>query len=182
MPGAMPMFDDSILDKVIEFTHLLHCKNPKCIYFDRKHYDYPDLPHGYQITQYHQPIGKGGYISTSSGKRYYLKQVHLESDAGSTKDHVVNWNRAGNGLVEVVLEPFEYVKEEIEDVIESLRILSILSGLSLCRMHEGEMRFDVNFSKIGVVRQEVKNLNSIQALKDALASAEEIQTCANSYT
>jgi aspartyl-tRNA(Asn)/glutamyl-tRNA(Gln) amidotransferase subunit B len=150
--------------------------------FDRKHYFYPDLPKGYQITQYEDPIIKGGsvMIQTVDGpKTIEITRVHLEEDAGKNvhpegADYsLVDLNRAGTPLLEIVSEPQINTPEEAKAYARELYLLMKYAGVSDVDLYHGNMRFDVNISvskedgKFGK-RSEIKNLNSFRSVENAV--------------
>jgi len=151
--------------------------------FDKKNYFYPDLPAGYQITQWLAPICTNGFveIETSAGtKKITLKQIHIEEDAGKlVHDNrigatLIDFNRTSVPLIEVVSNPDFCNAEEVVAYLEKLRALLTFAGVSDCKMQEGSMRCDVNISarKVGEkklgVRAEIKNMNSLKAITAAI--------------
>ena len=151
--------------------------------FDKKNYFYPDLPAGYQITQWFAPICRNGWVEveTSSGKKKItLKQIHIEEDAGKLVHDgrmgatLVDFNRTSVPLIEIVSNPDFRTAEEVVAYLEKLRSLLSFAGISDCKMQEGSMRCDVNISvrrtgaaQLGT-RTEIKNMNSLKAITRAI--------------
>src|SRR5690606_38030959 len=149
--------------------------------FDRKHYFYPDLPMGYQISQYDEPIILGGHVDINvngENKRINLTRAHLEADAGKSthpegKDYsLVDLNRAGTPLLEIVSEPEMHSAAEAKAFAHELYLLMKYAKVSDVDLYHGNMRFDVNVSvsktdKLGV-RTETKNLNSFRSIEKAI--------------
>ena len=183
MPGMLPAANKKAIELGIMASLVTNSKITPVISFDKKNYFYPDLPTGYQITQLYAPICKNGYvdIKTSEGdRRITLKQIHIEEDAGKlvhdvrTNSSLVDYNRAGVPLVEIVSNPDFRTAEEVIVYLEKLRDLLSFAGISDCKMQEGSMRCDVNISvrekgsdKLGV-RAEIKNMNSLKAIARAI--------------
>ena len=149
--------------------------------FDRKNYFYPDLPKGYQITQATRPIGLDGYLMITVGeedKKVLIHDIHLEEDTASL-DHfgdysLIDYNRAGIPLIEIVTEPCLHSVEEVLEFLESLRSLLIYCDISDAKTDKGQMRCDVNISlqdqsgKQLTSKVEIKNINSFNNVKDAI--------------
>ncbi|OZJ06773.1 hypothetical protein BZG36_00420 [Bifiguratus adelaidae] len=184
-PGVQPSLNKACVDLAVKTALALKCKVHQKSCFDRKHYFYPDLPQGYQITQQYEPIATGGKIivDTLDGLDHDLEvkihQIQLEQDTGkSSRDLVpghtlVDLNRAGTGLIEIVTKPDMRSSKEAGLVVKKLQ--SILRAVGSCdaNMEEGSMRCDVNVSvrRFGEpfgVRCELKNLNSIRSLTDGI--------------
>jgi aspartyl-tRNA(Asn)/glutamyl-tRNA(Gln) amidotransferase subunit B len=145
--------------------------------FDRKHYFYPDLPKGYQISQMYQPIILGGQVGLPSGATVRIHHAHLEEDAGKLTHHadysLVDLNRAGTPLIEIVAEPDIHSPSEAREYAEELHLLMTYAGVTIGDLYHGNMRFDVNVSvarpdaALGT-RTEVKNLNSFRSVERAI--------------
>ncbi len=183
LPGVLPSPNRHCLEQAIKTGLALNGTINKISLFDRKHYMYPDLPFGYQITQFYKPIMETGYIDIEiedgKKKRINIERLHVEQDAGkllhehhSTKSFV-DLNRAGVGLMEIVSAPDLRSKEEVASYVSSLR--EIVRYLETCdgNMDEGSMRCDINISvrKPGEdfrTRVEVKNVNSIKFIQQAI--------------
>ena len=175
-PGVLPSFNRGVLDKSILACLGLNMKISRMMHFDRKNYYYADLPKGYQITQFRTPIGRDGYITLSSGKKVGISDIHMEEDTcKSLHNHgktLLNYNRCGVPLIEIVSCPDMNSKEEAMDYAERLREVMLYLGVSDCKIEEGSMRFDVNISvssddTLGV-RSEIKNIGSISNIGDAI--------------
>ncbi len=184
MPGVLPVLNRSVVDMAILTGLALHCQIPNRCKFDRKQYFYPDLPKGYQISQYDEPICIGGYLDIK-GKRIGITRAHLEEDAGKlvhagangiagSSYSLVDLNRAGTPLLEIVSEPDMRSSDEARAYMEELR--SILRYIGVCdgNLEEGSMRCDANISvmlkgasEFGT-RAEIKNVNSFRALQRAI--------------
>jgi len=183
MPGALPMLNKKVVDYAIKAGMMLGCNINRTSTFDRKSYFYPDLPNAYQITQYFSPIATDGAveIDTVCGKKYIrVGEMHMEEDAGKLihdikKDTThIDFNRAGVPLLEIVSQPDLSSGEEVESYLERLKTLLRYARVAECEMAHGTMRCDVNISvrpagsKILGVRTELKNMNSIEAIKRAI--------------
>ena len=184
MPGVLPVLNKECVNMGILLGLALNCEIPEKCKFDRKQYFYADLPKGYQISQYDEPICVNGYIDVK-GKRIGITRAHLEEDAGKlvhagadglagSSYSLVDLNRAGTPLLEIVSEPDMRSSEEAKDYMEELR--SIVRYLGVCdgNLEEGSMRCDANISimpkgskKFGT-RAEIKNVNSFRALQRAI--------------
>lgn len=174
MPGALPMLGEEPVIFAIRAGLALNCRINRKSWFDRKNYYYPDLPKGYQITQYERPICEGGGVPvTVDGRKYAieLERIHLEEDAGKLihrgDSTYADYNRSGVPLIEIVSRPVMHSAAEVKAYLTSLRRILLGMGVSDCRMNEGSLRCDVNVSvrpagtdEMGV-KTEIKNLNSI---------------------
>ena len=181
MPGMLPVANKKAIELAIAAAILANGRISPVITFDKKNYFYPDLPAGYQITQWFTPICRGGHIDIETGggaKRINLKQIHIEEDAGKlVHSHgatLMDYNRAGVPLIEIVSDPDFRSAEEAVAYLEKLRSLLSFAGISDCKMQEGSMRCDVNLSvreagsaALGT-RAEMKNLNSLKAIARAI--------------
>jgi aspartyl-tRNA(Asn)/glutamyl-tRNA(Gln) amidotransferase subunit B len=184
MPGVLPVVNRRAVEMAITTGLALHCEIPQFSRFARKSYFYPDLPKGYQISQYtpvFPPLTMNGYldIETEVGsKRVRINRAHLEEDAGKLyhMDGVtlVDLNRAGVPLLEIVSEPDLRSAEEARAYGEALRMILVYLGVNSGNMERGVMRFEANVSVRPVgskglgARHEVKNLNSFRALHDSI--------------
>ena len=175
-PGVLPLVNRGVINKALLACLGLNMSITRKMHFDRKNYFYPDLPKGYQITQFNTPIGRDGYITLSSGKRVGISDIHIEEDTCKSLHHngktLLNYNRCGVPLIEIVSEPDMNSAEEAMDYAERLRELMLYLGISDCKIEEGSMRFDVNVSvslddNLGV-RSEIKNIGSISNIGDAI--------------
>jgi aspartyl-tRNA(Asn)/glutamyl-tRNA(Gln) amidotransferase subunit B len=185
LPGALPVPNRKAIELAITAGLALHCETPEHTKFDRKNYLYPDLPKGYQISQYDLPLSVKGWLELPTGKRIRITRAHLEEDTGTLKHGedagrrytLVDFNRSGVPLLEIVSEPDMSSAEEGEAYVRALRDILVFSGVSEMRLEEGAGRFDVNvsirFEEDGKTRwppqSEIKNLNSYQALREAVA-------------
>jgi aspartyl-tRNA(Asn)/glutamyl-tRNA(Gln) amidotransferase subunit B len=183
MPGALPVLNEAAIELACRAAFALNTQPQKFSKFDRKHYFYPDLPKGYQITQYEDPIIKGGHIEIEvegDKKQIDITRVHLEEDAGKNThpdaaDYtLVDLNRAGTPLLEIVSEPQIHSPAEAKAYARELYLLMKYAGISDVDLYHGNMRFDVNISvsadtaKPGK-RTEIKNLNSFRSVENAVA-------------
>jgi aspartyl-tRNA(Asn)/glutamyl-tRNA(Gln) amidotransferase subunit B len=182
MPGALPVLNEKALELAARAAFALNSSPQKFSKFDRKHYFYPDLPKGYQITQYEDPIIKGGSVTIQSEagpKIIDITRVHLEEDAGKNTHPVgadyslVDLNRAGTPLLEIVSQPQINSPEEAKAYARELYLLMKYADVSDVDLYHGNMRFDVNVSvsknegQLGK-RAEVKNLNSFRSVENAI--------------
>ena len=183
-PGTLPVLNKKAVAYAVKMGLACHCEIERDNYFARKHYFYPDLPKGYQISQHTTPVCKGGYVKirTAGGeKNIQLNRIHLEEDAGKSLHDVdpdstsIDFNRAGVPLIEIVTEPVIRSADEAFAFLVELR--KILRYLGICdgNMEEGSLRCDANVSirlkgetQLGT-KVEVKNLNSIRNVKHAIA-------------
>ena len=181
MPGVLPEVNREAVKKAVMACTALHLDIDPLVKFDRKNYYYSDLPKGFQITQQFHPIGRNGYveIETSEGKKKIrINRIHMEEDTAKqfhlTKFSLLDFNRAGTPLIEIVSEPDMHSGEEAEAYVEALRQTLYYIGVSDCRMEEGSMRCDTNVSispkGSGVLgtKNEIKNLNSISHIGKAV--------------
>jgi len=174
-PGTLPVINEEAVKKVVKTGLALNCKIPEYSKFDRKNYFYPDLPKGYQISQYDKPLCLGGYLKINN-KKIRIRRVHLEEDTGRLiheKDHsLVDFNRAGIPLMELVTEPDLRGVKEARKFAEELQLILRYLGVSDADMEKGQMRVETNISlqrknkKLGT-KVEIKNLNSFQAVEKA---------------
>lgn len=186
LPGALPVLNR----KAVEFATLaamaLNCQIRETSIFARKNYFYPDLPKGYQISQYDKPLAEHGLIEiqTKSGpKRIGITRVHLEEDAGkslhegfpgASEQTAIDLNRSGVPLIEIVSEPDIASPDEAYEYLTRLKEIILYTGVSDCNMEEGSLRCDANVSvrprgekKFGT-KTEVKNVNSFRFIREAL--------------
>lgn len=184
MPGVLPVLNREVVNMGILTGLALNCEIPERCKFDRKQYFYPDLPKGYQISQYDEPICINGYIDIK-GKRIGITRAHLEEDAGKlvhagatglagSSYSLVDLNRAGTPLLEIVSEPDMRSSEEARMYMEELRNIVRYIGVCDGNLEEGSMRCDANISimpkgsKEFGTRAEIKNVNSFSALQRAI--------------
>ncbi len=181
-PGTLPVLNQAALDYAVKTGIALNCKIPEFTKFDRKNYFYPDLPKAYQISQYDMPLSSSGFleIKTDSGisKRIGITRVHLEEDAGKLihkqDSSLVDFNRAGIPLLEIVSEPDINSPAEAYEYLTDLKIILEYLEISDCDMEKGSLRCDANISlrlkgaqTLGT-KTELKNMNSFKGVKEAL--------------
>lgn len=180
-PGVMPLVNKRAVQYGIQVAHALNMKIDRTLLFDRKNYFYSDLPKGYQITQQDHPIGSDGFIeieTTQGVKRIGIERAHLEEDTAKQLHlgdmTLVDYNRAGTPLIEIVSKPEICTGEEAAKYVEGIKEIVTYLGVSDGKMEEGNLRCDVNISlmpygsKVFGTKVEVKNLNSIANVKAAL--------------
>ena len=183
MPGMLPIVNKHVVDLGMTAGMMLNCDINRVTTFDKKNYYYPDLPGAYQTTQWFSPICVNGAleIETSKGKKKVrIKQIHMEEDAGKlvhddwTDTTLVDFNRTSVPLIEIVSQPDISSAEEAIAYLERLRELLRFAKVSDCRWEQGSMRCDVNLSikpegsEVLGVRTEMKNMNSLSAIKKAI--------------
>ena len=193
-PGTLPVINKEAVEKVILAGLAFNCSIAEDSFFERKNYFYPDLPKGYQISQYQKPFCEKGQLTLKSGKKIDITRIHLEEDAGrlyhlpgkdpvrSQNNHgasysLVDFNRAGVPLMELVTEPDFESGKEVKEFAEELQLILKYAGISDANMEKGQMRVEVNISlrdkqqetnnKYGT-KVEIKNLNSIKTAMDAV--------------
>lgn len=181
LPGILPVVNEKACYNALRTAMALHCENPDEIMFDRKNYFYPDLPKGYQITQVTKPMGRNGYLDIlvdGSIKRVLIHQLHLEEDTASLEHDknysLIDYNRSGVPLMEIVTEPCLTSALEAVTFLEDLRDVFLYLGVSEAKTDKGQMRCDVNISlkekgsdKLGT-KVEMKNINSFTSVKEAI--------------
>lgn len=198
LPGALPVMNREALDKIITTGLLLGCRIAPVCKWDRKNYFYPDSPKNYQISQYDQPICIGGSVEIElpgpsrnimgAHRLVQLTRIHLEEDVGKLNhfaaDSLVDYNRAGTPLMEIVTEPDMHSADEVFAFLTALRTALVATGISECDMEKGQLRCDANISvrpvgatKLGT-KVELKNLNSISGVRDGVAYEIRRQTAA----
>ena len=183
MPGSLPVLNKQVLKYAVAVGMAMNCDITRYAKFDRKNYFYPDNPQNYQISQLYLPICRNGYveIETEAGsKKVGIHEIHMEEDAGKLIHDewedctLVDYNRSGVPLIEIVSEPDMRSAEEVIAYLEKLRMLIQYLGASDCKLQEGSMRADVNLSvrEVGQkefgTRTEMKNLNSFKAIAHAI--------------
>jgi aspartyl-tRNA(Asn)/glutamyl-tRNA(Gln) amidotransferase subunit B len=186
LPGALPVLNRRAVEMAIQAALAMHCSVNSFSRFARKNYFYPDLPKGYQISQYDQPLAERGELEITvdgAKKTIGVTRVHMEDDAGKSihdgfKDSdrytYVDLNRSGTPLIEIVSEPDLRSSEEAHQYLSELKLIMQYVGVSECDMEKGQLRCDANVSvrlkgaeKFGT-KAEVKNLNSFRFAKMAL--------------
>ncbi|MFC1521932.1 Asp-tRNA(Asn)/Glu-tRNA(Gln) amidotransferase subunit GatB [Elusimicrobiota bacterium] len=183
-PGVLPVLNKKSVEKLVALATSVGCRINQTSIFARKNYFYPDLPKGYQISQFETPVSENGNLEIYSGnikKSVRIKRVHLEEDAGKLLHAIgseeldcslVDFNRAGVPLAEVVTEPDIESAAQANDFLVTLKSLLRALDTSNCDMEKGELRVDVNISvsetqELGT-KVEIKNLNSFKAARDAI--------------
>lgn len=190
MPGSLPVLNKQVVEYAIAVGLATNCTITQNCKFDRKNYFYPDNPQNYQISQLYLPICRNGSveIETEEGKKAIgIHEIHMEEDAGKLIHDdwddcsLVDFNRSGVPLIEIVSEPDMRSSEEVIAYLEKLRMIIQYLGASDCKLNEGSMRADVNLSvrEVGAkefgTRTEMKNLNSFKAIARAIESERERQ-------
>ena len=190
MPGSLPVLNKQVVEYAMAVGLATNCKITQYCKFDRKNYFYPDNPQNYQISQLYLPICRDGKveIETENGKKSIgIHEIHMEEDAGKlvhdewSDCSLVDFNRSGVPLIEIVSEPDMRSAEEVIAYLEKLRMIIQYLGASDCKLNEGSMRADVNLSvrEVGAekfgTRTEMKNLNSFKAIARAIENERERQ-------
>ena len=190
MPGALPVLNKQVVEFAIALGNATNCTITKYCRFDRKNYFYPDNPQNYQISQLYLPICRDGQIEIETGagkKTVRIHEMHMEEDAGKLIHDewedcsLVDYNRSGVPLIEIVSEPDMRTADEVIAYLEKLRMICQYLGVSDCKLQEGSMRADVNLSvrEVGSdtlgTRTEMKNLNSFKAIQHAIEGERERQ-------
>ncbi len=186
LPGVLPVMNERAFEHSLKAAIALNCEIGRFASFDRKNYYYPDLPKNYQISQNYFNIGNNGYVDIivkGEEKRLGIHNVHLEEEAGklihpekSDADYsLVDFNRAGVPLLEIVTEPDMRTIEEVESYMQILKNVLLYIGVSDCKMQEGSLRFEASISlrekgsDVYGNRVEIKNLNSMKAVSKVIA-------------
>jgi aspartyl-tRNA(Asn)/glutamyl-tRNA(Gln) amidotransferase subunit B len=186
LPGALPVLNRKAVDFAVRAAMALNCRINETSIFARKNYFYPDLPKGYQISQFDKPLAEHGFIEIKIGgktKRIGITRLHMEEDAGksmhegfpdSNEKSYIDLNRSGVPLIEIVSEPDMRTPEEAYEYLTRLKEIILYTGVSDVNMEEGSLRCDANISlrplgqeKFGT-KAEVKNVNSFRFIKQAL--------------
>ena len=190
MPGSLPVLNKQVLEYAVAVGLATNCTITRNCKFDRKNYFYPDNPQNYQISQLYLPICRNGRveIETEEGKKFVgIHEIHMEEDAGKLIHDewddcsLVDYNRSGVPLIEIVSEPDMRSSQEVIAYLEKLRMTIQYLGASDCKLQEGSMRADVNLSvrEVGAeefgTRTEMKNLNSFKAIARAIEGERERQ-------
>ncbi len=185
MPGTLPVLNRQVVEYAMAVGLAANCRIMPYCAFDRKNYFYPDNPQNYQISQLYHPICRDGYVEIGQ-KCIRIHEIHMEEDAGKlihdeSGNSLVDYNRAGIPLIEIVTKPDLSHAEEVIAFLEKLRLFIQYLGASDCKLQEGSMRVDVNLSvrekgskELGT-RTEMKNLNSFRSIRKAIASETERQ-------
>ena len=190
MPGSLPVLNKQVVEYAMAIGLATNCEITRVCKFDRKNYFYPDNPQNYQISQLYLPIARNGYVEIEVGntkKKVRIHEMHMEEDAGKLihdewdDTSLVDYNRSGVPLVEIVSEPDMRSADEVIAYLEKLRTIIQYLGASDCKLQEGSMRADVNLSvrEVGTdafgTRTEMKNLNSFKAIARAIEGERERQ-------
>ncbi len=190
MPGSLPVLNKQVVEYAVAVGLATNCQITQYCKFDRKNYFYPDNPQNYQISQLYLPICRNGHvdIETEQGtKAIGIHEIHMEEDAGKLIHDewedcsLVDYNRSGVPLIEIVSEPDMRSAQEVIAYLEKLRMTVQYLGASDCKLNEGSMRADVNLSvrEVGAkefgTRTEMKNLNSFKAITHAIEGERERQ-------
>ncbi|EKD68712.1 MAG: hypothetical protein ACD_47C00473G0001 [uncultured bacterium] len=187
-PGVLPVLNEEVLKRAVKTGLALNCAIAKRTKFDRKNYFYPDLPKGYQVSQFDMPICEKGYIAVIDAaaagakqeKKIGITRIHMEEDAGKNvhgadgKNSFVDYNRAGVPLLEIVSEPDLRSAAEAKEYLEKLKTILKYIDVSDCNMEDGSLRCDANVSvrpggetKLGT-KVEIKNMNSFRGVQKAI--------------
>lgn len=182
LPGMLPLLNREAVNLAIKAGKAMNCKIANVSRFDRKHYFYPDLPNGYQITQMYHPTILGGTVEAplenGGTVKVRINHAHLEADAGKLTHYdtytLADYNRTGTPLIEIVTEPDIHSAEEAKAFCQELHRLMVYADVSYGDLYHGNQRFDVNISvapkdstELGK-RAEIKNLNSFRSIERAV--------------
>lgn len=174
-PGSLPRLNKEVINMAIKACLALNCNITRTMHFDRKNYFYADLPKGFQITQQDTPIGTNGYIEIEKDKKIRIERLHIEEDTCKsihTTETLLNFNRSGVPLLEIVSKPDIHSSDEAVMYVEKLREILLYLGISDVKIEEGSMRCDVNVSvsdtNILGTKCEIKNIGSISNVKTAI--------------
>ena len=182
LPGVLPVLNERVVEKAALLAAAMQAEIQPVSYFDRKNYFYPDLPKGYQISQYDQPLAQGGFLDVpmpdGNSRRVTIHKLHIEEDAGKTINEngqrLIDFNRCGVPLIEMVTGPDLRTAEEAAQYLMRLRQLLRWLGVSEADMEKGHLRADANVSirpegaDYFNPKTEIKNVNSVVSLRDAI--------------
>jgi aspartyl-tRNA(Asn)/glutamyl-tRNA(Gln) amidotransferase subunit B len=186
MPGSLPVLNKKAVEYAVLAAVALNCRINETSIFARKNYFYPDLPKGYQISQYDKPVAEHGFIEikvAGGKKRIGITRLHMEEDAGKSlhegfpeaaEKTAIDLNRTGTPLIEIVSEPAIASPEEAYEFLTLLKEIILYTGVSDCNMEEGSLRADANISvrprgrKEFGTKTEIKNVNSFRFIREAL--------------
>jgi len=181
LPGVLPVPNRAVVEKAVLLAQAMNAEIQADSYFDRKNYFYPDLPKGYQITQYDKPIAKGGYLDVPMNdhtRRVHIEKLHIEEDAGKTKlengERLIDFNRCGVPLIEMVTAPDLRSADEAAEYLVRLRQLLRWLDVSEANMEKAHLRADANVSirvkgsEVLNTKTEIKNVNSIESVRTAI--------------
>jgi aspartyl-tRNA(Asn)/glutamyl-tRNA(Gln) amidotransferase subunit B len=189
LPGVLPVLNKAVVEKAVLLAQAMHADVQPISYFDRKNYFYPDLPKGYQISQYDKPLALGGYLDLPMPEGYVrrvnIHKLHIEEDAGKTKNEngrrLIDFNRCGVPLIEMVTGPDLRSADEAAQYLIRLRQLLRWLGVSEADMEKAHLRCDANVSirpqgaSYLNPKTEIKNVNSIVAVREAIQTEIERQ-------
>jgi aspartyl-tRNA(Asn)/glutamyl-tRNA(Gln) amidotransferase subunit B len=189
LPGVLPVLNQAVVEKAARLAAAMHAEIQPVSYFDRKNYFYPDLPKGYQISQYDKPLARGGYLEVPMPQGYTrrvsIHKLHIEEDAGKTKNEngyrLIDFNRCGVPLIEMVTGPDLRSADEAAQYIIRLRQLLRWLEISEADMEKAHLRVDANVSirpkgsNVLNPKTEIKNVNSIVAVREAIQTEIERQ-------
>jgi aspartyl-tRNA(Asn)/glutamyl-tRNA(Gln) amidotransferase subunit B len=186
MPGSLPVLNKKAVEYAVLAAMALNCRINETSIFARKNYFYPDLPKGYQISQYDKPVAEHGFIEIKIGgakKKIGITRLHMEEDAGKSlhegfpeaaEKTAIDLNRTGTPLIEIVSEPDIASPDEAYEYLTLLKEIVLYTGVSDCNMEEGSLRADANISvrprgqKEFGTKTEIKNVNSFRFIREAL--------------
>jgi aspartyl-tRNA(Asn)/glutamyl-tRNA(Gln) amidotransferase subunit B len=182
LPGALPVPNREAVEKTQLLGLALNCKINQDSRFDRKHYFYPDLPKGYQISQYKQPLCEGGFIELSNGHKIELERIHLEEDTAKSfhegQTTLVDFNKSGIALIEMVTKPTIYFVEDAVEYAKQVQEIVRFLGVGEADMEKGQLRIEPNISlrtaemekanELPKYKAEVKNINSFRFMEKAI--------------
>ena len=184
LPGALPVPNQQAIEWCIKIALALNCEINLFSKFDRKNYFYPDLPKGYQISQYDLPFGKNGHITLKDGRKFGITRVHMEEDTGKlmhqnvdgVKTSLIDFNRSSVPLVEIVTEPDFHNSADVKEYLQALQQIVRYLEVSNADMDKGDMRLEPNISlstnpdlsKLPNYKVEVKNINSFRFVEKAI--------------
>ncbi|MBT1396021.1 Asp-tRNA(Asn)/Glu-tRNA(Gln) amidotransferase subunit GatB [Mycoplasma bovis] len=187
-PGTLPLLNKEAVISGVKLAKALSMTIDNELHFDRKNYFYPDLPKGYQITQFYRPIGSNGHfvINTESGrKKINIERIHLEEDTARQyhgEKTKLDYNRAGVPLIEIVSYPEISSADEAVAYVDMIRRIALSLDISSAKMEQGSLRADVNISlrpkgyKGFGTKVEIKNMNSFRAIRNAIEYEIKLQT------
>ncbi|QZE12550.1 Asp-tRNA(Asn)/Glu-tRNA(Gln) amidotransferase subunit GatB [Mycoplasma sp. Ms02] len=189
-PGTLPLVNKQAVKSGVALAKALDMKIDDELHFDRKNYFYPDLPKGYQITQFFRPIGSNGKIEITlpddSTKEIEIERIHLEEDTArqhhSDEGTKIDYNRAGVPLIEIVSHPTIHSADEAYAYVDAIRRTVLTLGISNAKLEQGSLRADINISlrpkgtNYFGTKVEIKNMNSLSNIKKAIEYEIELQT------
>ena len=179
LPGALPVPNKEAIRRTLLLALALKCQINQKTWFDRKNYFYPDLPKGYQISQFFRPMGVGGQVNLDTGQKINIREIHLEEDTAKSlirgKKRLLDFNKSGVPLIEVVSQPDLTSPQEAKDYAQKIHQLVRTLKISSADMEKGQMRLEANISlkkdpkdPLPNYKVEIKNINSFRYLHDAI--------------